>query len=205
MFVLVLFFSVYLRVLNLIYVQHFCLEPRQQHCPHTALSSMFCMQWLKAVKWKKTWPYRPPVSDDDEGITAVEATGGESVQLQRVQHAVVLTIHKHPEDWAANMRLFYLQDSLLCGHDILEAEQEKSHLFIHHDHSVEHAEILNMLNLRWMIANNTWKKSRRSVFMWPYESWRFLRRGIKNVGLPEAVFVVFQVMQTFLACTQRVP
>lgn len=30
------------------------------------------------------------MSDDDEGITAVEATGGESVQLQRVQCAGVL-------------------------------------------------------------------------------------------------------------------
>lgn len=85
------------------------------------------MQWLKAVKWKKTWPYRPPVSDDDEGITAVEATGGESVQLQRVQHAVFLTFHKHPEDWAANMRLFKLQDSpLLCGHDILKTGEKSS-------------------------------------------------------------------------------
>lgn len=68
-------------------------------------SSVFCMQWFKAVKWKKTWPYRPPVSDDDEGITAVEAAGGQSVQLQRVQWAVVLTFCKHPEDGAAHMRL----------------------------------------------------------------------------------------------------
>lgn len=43
------------------------------------------------------------MSDDDEGITAVEATGGESVQLQRVQCAVVLTLHKQLEDGTANM------------------------------------------------------------------------------------------------------
>lgn len=41
--------------------------------------------------------YRPPVSDDDEGITAVEATGGQSVQLCRVQGAGVLTLEKEPE------------------------------------------------------------------------------------------------------------
>lgn len=45
------------------------------------------------------------MSDDDEGITAVEAAGGQSVQLQRVQCAVVLTSCKHPEDGAAHMRL----------------------------------------------------------------------------------------------------
>lgn len=45
------------------------------------------------------------MSDDDEGITAVEAAGGQSVQLQRVQCAVVLTFCKHPEDGAAHVRL----------------------------------------------------------------------------------------------------
>ena len=79
---------------------------------------MFCIHWFKSVKWKKSWPYRPPVSDDDEGITAVEATGGESVQLQRVHCAVVLTFCKQPEGWEANVWL--LQDSIwLCCHRIL--------------------------------------------------------------------------------------
>lgn len=142
--------SVYLRLLNMIYVQHFYLELRQQQCPHTGLSSMFCMQWFKAVKWKKTWPYRPPVSDDDEGITAVEATGGESVQLQRVQCAVVLTFCKHPEDWAANMRLFYLQDSpLLCGHCIWETKQERTYLFVLHDYSSYQNMLRYCICLHW--------------------------------------------------------
>lgn len=65
------------------------------------------------------------MSDDDEGITAVEAAGGEGVQLQRVQYAVVLTSCKHPEDGAAHMRLRHLQDSrLIRGCCILESKQE---------------------------------------------------------------------------------
>lgn len=94
----------------------FCLEVSQWQSPHTGLSSMFCIHWFKSVKWKKSWPYRPPVSDDDEGITAVEAAGGESVQLQRVHCAVVLTFCKQPEGWKANVGL--LQDSirLRCHH-----------------------------------------------------------------------------------------
>ncbi len=85
------FVVVVVRVLNQIYVQHLHLKLCRQQFSHTGLSSMFCIQWFKPLKWKKSWPYRPPVSDDDEGITAVEATGGESVQLQRVQFALVLT------------------------------------------------------------------------------------------------------------------
>lgn len=65
------------------------------------------------------------MSDDDEGITAVEAAGGEGVQLQRVQYAVVLTSCKHPEDGAAHMRLRRPQDSRpVRGRYVLESKQE---------------------------------------------------------------------------------
>lgn len=61
------------------------------------------------------------MSDDDEGITAVEAAGGQSVQLQRVQCAVVLTFCKHPEDGAAHMRLA----ELVPGRHILGGGQTR--------------------------------------------------------------------------------
>lgn len=71
-------------------------------------------EFLCSVKCAESrrWPYRPPVSDDDEGITAVETTGGESVQLQRVQHAGVLTSQKQPEHGIADMRLLQPDDVL---------------------------------------------------------------------------------------------
>lgn len=126
--------SVHLRVLNMISMQHLHLKLCQQQFLCIGPSSMFCIQWFKSVKWKKSWPYRPPVSDDDEGITAVEATGGESVQLQRVQCAVVLTFYKQPEDWTADIPLF--QDSpLLSVHYTSEIKQQRSYLFVLHDYS----------------------------------------------------------------------
>lgn len=66
------------------------------------------------------------MSDDDEGITAVEAAGGEGVQLQRVQRAGVFTSQKQPEHCTADMRLFYLQNSpLLWDHFALESNSGK--------------------------------------------------------------------------------
>lgn len=56
------------------------------------------------------------MSDDDEGITAVEAAGGESVQLQRVHCTVVLTFCKQPEGCEADMWLLQASIRLRCRH-----------------------------------------------------------------------------------------
>lgn len=70
------------------------------------------------------------MSDDDEGITAVEATGGERLQLQKVQRAGVLTSQKQPEDWPADMWLFHPQDGPLCRlPHISEIKQQQNYLF----------------------------------------------------------------------------
>lgn len=71
------------------------------------------------------------MSDDDDGITAVEAAGGERVQLQRIQCAVVLTFCKHPEDGTADVRRLHLEDfPLLSVNCTSEIEPQKSHLFV---------------------------------------------------------------------------
>lgn len=56
------------------------------------------------------------MSDDDEGITAVEAAGGESVQLQRVHCTFVLIFWKQPEGREANTRLLQGPVRLCCRH-----------------------------------------------------------------------------------------
>lgn len=58
------------------------------------------------------------MSDDDEGITAVEAAGGESVQLQRVHCTFVLIFWKQPEGREANMRLLQGSVGLCCRHSL---------------------------------------------------------------------------------------
>lgn len=68
------------------------------------------------------------MSDDDEGITAVEATGGEGLQLQQVQRAGVLTSCKQPEDWPADMWLLHPQDRWVPH--IWEIKQQHRYLFV---------------------------------------------------------------------------
>lgn len=125
-------FSAYFRVLNISSVQY--LHLKQCLTKVLCFGQVPCFVSSGSSQWSGrevgSWPYRPPVSDDDEGITAVEATGGESVQLQRVQCAGVLTFYKQTEDWTADIQLIHLQDApLLCGHYIPEIKQQKE--FIH--------------------------------------------------------------------------
>lgn len=60
------------------------------------------------------------MSDDDEGITAVEATGGERVQLQKVHCTVVLTFCEQPEGCEANVWLLQGSIRLCCRHILNE-------------------------------------------------------------------------------------
>lgn len=79
------------------------------------------------------------MSDDDEGITAVEAAGGERVQLQRIQRAGVLAVYKQLEAGDADVRrLFGLLDAPVRRHRRVSHVKEHEWrvvLFVPHIHT----------------------------------------------------------------------